>query len=136
MKERKEERERERELSRKLKCQCVENIPTFHIALVHWAAGQTHTHYSIENTIAKRYQTISLKLLTFPISLISLSSITGCDSSSASYSRAKRTRNEVDSENIQRARMEIELEKTSEYWDGMRMKYFSHIWTSEWKFWK
>lgn len=59
----------------------------FRIALMQCAAGQklavcSH-NFSSRNTIAKRYQTISVKLLTFPISLVSLSSITvGIGSSS------------------------------------------------------
>lgn len=52
----------------------------FRIALMQCAAGQklavcSH-NFASRNTIAKRYQTISVKSLTFPISLVSLSSIT------------------------------------------------------------
>lgn len=53
-----------------------------------WATGQTdtyrYTHTLFNRAVVKRYQTISLKLLTFPISLLSLFSITGCGSSSVS----------------------------------------------------
>lgn len=43
---------RGRTLSRKLKCQCVENIPTFRIALVQLGCGaNTRTHSTAETTL-------------------------------------------------------------------------------------
>lgn len=136
---------RGRTLSRKLKCQCVENIPTFRIALVQLGCGantRTHTaqqrqHYFTRNTIAKRYQTISLKLLTFPISLISLSSITGCGSSSAFFhNRApEKCTSEWDGAGW-RAASVAERVRESEKNGKRANEYHGHIWTSEWKFCK
>lgn len=101
------------------------------------STAQQRQHYFTRNTIAKRYQTISLKLLTFPISLISLSSITGCGSSSAFFhNRApEKCTSEWDGAGW-RAASVAERVRESEKNGKRANEYHGHIWTSEWKFCK